>query len=137
VLANAPRDQVILMHDIHEPTVDGARAIFRGLKKKGFTLVTVSELYRRYEPAATTRCTRAEATRRSSTTRRAEETKRVRVPGELQDRLKRIPRGTWKRDVPAYGRTSRWGEPSWVAGNGETDVPADWLLVPADARLDR
>lgn len=50
VLGNASRDQVVLMHDIHESTVDGAQAIFRGLKKKGYTLVTVSELYPKARP---------------------------------------------------------------------------------------
>ncbi len=50
VLENASRDQVILMHDIHESTVDGAEAIFKGLKKQGFTLVTVSELYPKARP---------------------------------------------------------------------------------------
>jgi peptidoglycan-N-acetylglucosamine deacetylase len=50
VLDNAGRDDVVLMHDIHESTVDGARAIFRGLKKRGYTLVTVSELYPKLRP---------------------------------------------------------------------------------------
>jgi peptidoglycan-N-acetylglucosamine deacetylase len=50
VLYSAQRDQVVLMHDIHESTVDGAQAIFRGLKKRGFTLVTVSELYPKARP---------------------------------------------------------------------------------------
>lgn len=45
VLDNAARDQVVLMHDIHASTVDAAPAIFRGLKQRGYTLVTVSELY--------------------------------------------------------------------------------------------
>ena len=50
VLSNAGRDQVVLMHDIHESTVDGSQAIFRGLKKRGFTMVTVSELYPTLRP---------------------------------------------------------------------------------------
>ena len=50
VLSNAGRDQVVLMHDIHESTVDGSQAIFRGLKKRGFTMVTVSELYPKLRP---------------------------------------------------------------------------------------
>lgn len=36
---------IILMHDIHEPTVAAAEAIITGLQEKGFQLVTVSELY--------------------------------------------------------------------------------------------
>jgi peptidoglycan-N-acetylglucosamine deacetylase len=50
VLSNAGRDQVVLMHDIHPSTVDAAPAIFRGLKKRGYTLVTVSELYPKLRP---------------------------------------------------------------------------------------
>ena len=37
---------IILMHDIHQPTVAGADDIITGLQEKGFQLVTVSELYR-------------------------------------------------------------------------------------------
>ena len=36
---------IVLMHDIHEPTVAAAEAIITGLQEKGFQLVTVSELY--------------------------------------------------------------------------------------------
>lgn len=36
---------IILMHDIHEPTVAAAEDIIVGLQEKGFQLVTVSELY--------------------------------------------------------------------------------------------
>lgn len=50
VTSNAARDQVVLMHDIHEATVDAAPAIFKALKKRGFTLVTVSELYPTLRP---------------------------------------------------------------------------------------
>lgn len=32
------------MHDIHRSTVDGAPALIDALQKKGYTLVTVSEL---------------------------------------------------------------------------------------------
>ncbi len=46
----AARDEVVLMHDIHESTVDAAPAIFKGLKKRGFTMVTVSELYPKLRP---------------------------------------------------------------------------------------
>lgn len=45
VLGHAARDKVVLMHDIHGSTVDASQAIFRGLKKRGYTLVTVTELY--------------------------------------------------------------------------------------------
>lgn len=50
VLGNAARDQVVLMHDIHQSTVRAAPAIYRGLKKKGFTMVTVSELFPTLRP---------------------------------------------------------------------------------------
>lgn len=50
VLGSAARDNVVLMHDIHSSTVDAAPAIIRGLKKKGYTLVTVSELYPKLRP---------------------------------------------------------------------------------------
>ena len=46
----AARDEVVLMHDIHESTVDAASAVFKGLKKRGFTMVTVSELYPKLRP---------------------------------------------------------------------------------------
>jgi len=36
---------IILMHDIHEPTIVAAEDIIKGLQAKGFQLVTVSELY--------------------------------------------------------------------------------------------
>lgn len=45
VLSNARRNEVVLMHDIHYSTVAAAPRIIRGLKAKGYTLVTVSELY--------------------------------------------------------------------------------------------
>lgn len=37
---------IILMHDIHEPTVAGVEEIITGLQEKGFQLVTVTELYK-------------------------------------------------------------------------------------------
>ena len=37
---------IILMHDIHAPTVEGAEEIITGLQDKGFQLVTVTELYK-------------------------------------------------------------------------------------------
>ena len=36
---------IILMHDIHEPTIVAAEDIIKGLQAKGFQLVTVTELY--------------------------------------------------------------------------------------------
>lgn len=44
VLDQARPGSVILMHDIHGTTVDAAPAIIRGLKARGYTLVTMSEL---------------------------------------------------------------------------------------------
>lgn len=42
---SAKDGDIILMHDIHEPTVAGAEEIITGLQEKGFQLVTVTELY--------------------------------------------------------------------------------------------
>lgn len=50
VLDSAARNQVVLMHDIHPSTVAAAPQIFAGLKKAGFTMVTVSELYPKLRP---------------------------------------------------------------------------------------
>jgi peptidoglycan-N-acetylglucosamine deacetylase len=50
VLENAERNQVVLMHDIHFSTVRAAPQIIRGLKQRGYTLVTVSELYPKLRP---------------------------------------------------------------------------------------
>ncbi|NNG21198.1 polysaccharide deacetylase family protein [Naumannella sp. ID2617S] len=44
VLNEAGPNSVVLMHDLHATTVDAAPAIVRGLKDRGFTMVTVSEL---------------------------------------------------------------------------------------------
>ncbi len=44
VLDQAAPGQIVLMHDLHGTTVDAAPAIVRGLKERGYTLVTVSEL---------------------------------------------------------------------------------------------
>ncbi|WP_246187072.1 polysaccharide deacetylase family protein [Microlunatus speluncae] len=41
---NAHRNQVVLMHDIHQPTIDAQDDVISGLQDKGYTLVTVSEL---------------------------------------------------------------------------------------------
>ena len=56
------------MHDIHESTVDGAQAIFRGLKERGYTLAPSPSCTRNYARAGTTRPTKAAASRRSLTT---------------------------------------------------------------------
>lgn len=39
------RGGVVLYHDIHKPTVDAIPEVVDGLKKRGFTLVTVTELF--------------------------------------------------------------------------------------------
>ncbi len=44
VLNNVQDGDIILMHDIHSPTVDAALYLIPELKKRGYTLVTVSEL---------------------------------------------------------------------------------------------
>ncbi|MFI0371304.1 polysaccharide deacetylase family protein [Actinomadura sp. 1N219] len=36
---------IVLFHDIHKPSVDAIPKVVDGLKKRGFTLVTVSELF--------------------------------------------------------------------------------------------
>ncbi|MFI0353477.1 polysaccharide deacetylase family protein [Actinomadura sp. 9N407] len=45
---------VVLFHDIHKPTVTAVPEIVSGLEKRGFTLVTVSELFqsKRLKPGA-------------------------------------------------------------------------------------
>ncbi|OYO05857.1 polysaccharide deacetylase family protein [Enemella evansiae] len=44
VINEAGPNSVVLMHDLHSTTVDAAPAMVRGLKERGYTLVTVSEL---------------------------------------------------------------------------------------------
>ena len=44
VVNEAGPNSVVLMHDLHSTTVDAAPGIIRGLKDRGYTLVTVSEL---------------------------------------------------------------------------------------------
>ena len=44
VLNNAADGDIVLMHDIHEPTKEAALELIPKLRKKGFELVTVSEL---------------------------------------------------------------------------------------------
>lgn len=44
-LAGAKRNSIILMHDIHYSSVKATPGIIKELKKQGFTLVTVPELY--------------------------------------------------------------------------------------------
>lgn len=43
-LRDTKRGSIVLMHDIHAPTVDAVGAIVDGLREQGYTLVTVSEL---------------------------------------------------------------------------------------------
>lgn len=43
---------IILVHDIHASTVAAVDAIVKGLKNRGYELVTVSELIRRGRAAA-------------------------------------------------------------------------------------
>ena len=46
-IVNKAKDgDIVLMHDIHEPTIVAAEDIIKGLQAKGFQLVTVSELYK-------------------------------------------------------------------------------------------
>ena len=42
---DATPDGIVLMHDIHEETVAAAGAVADGLLERGFTLVTVSQLF--------------------------------------------------------------------------------------------
>ena len=51
VMNNVKDGDIVLMHDIHEPTKRAALSIIPQLKKKGYQLVTVSELaeYRGYK----------------------------------------------------------------------------------------
>lgn len=46
VMTSAKDGSIVLMHDIHQPTVAAAESIIPQLKKKGYQLVTVSELAR-------------------------------------------------------------------------------------------
>lgn len=43
--AGAPAGSVVLLHDIHKTTADAVPALLRDLRAKGYTFVTVSELY--------------------------------------------------------------------------------------------
>lgn len=45
VLDQARRDRIILLHDIYDGTVPAVPAIIDGLEKRGFTVVTVSQLF--------------------------------------------------------------------------------------------
>ncbi|GAB3755601.1 polysaccharide deacetylase family protein [Microlunatus parietis] len=50
VLRGAARNRIVLMHDIHRSTIAAQEGIIRGLKKRGYTLVTVSELLGKPKP---------------------------------------------------------------------------------------
>lgn len=43
-LSGAKRGSIVLLHDIHAPTVAAVPRIVAGLRERGFTLVTVSQL---------------------------------------------------------------------------------------------
>lgn len=43
-LAGVKPGSIVLMHDIHKPTVDAAPKLIKELKKRGYTLVTVPQL---------------------------------------------------------------------------------------------
>jgi peptidoglycan/xylan/chitin deacetylase (PgdA/CDA1 family) len=43
-VSEARPGSIILMHDIYSSTVDAVPAIIKGLRQRGFTLVTVSQL---------------------------------------------------------------------------------------------
>ena len=45
VLSETVPDSIVLMHDIHEQTVAGAAQIVDGLLERGYTLVTVNQLF--------------------------------------------------------------------------------------------
>jgi peptidoglycan/xylan/chitin deacetylase (PgdA/CDA1 family) len=49
-LRDARRGSIILVHDIHPTTVAGVPAIIKGLRAKGYTFVTVSQLLGRTKP---------------------------------------------------------------------------------------
>jgi peptidoglycan/xylan/chitin deacetylase (PgdA/CDA1 family) len=51
VMNNVQDGDIVLMHDIHEPSKEAALVLIRKLKQKGYQLVTVSELaeYRGYK----------------------------------------------------------------------------------------
>ncbi|MDX3233669.1 polysaccharide deacetylase family protein [Streptomyces sp. ME19-01-6] len=52
VLDQVDRDGVILLHDIYKGTVPAVPGILEGLKKRGYTVVTVSELMAPAKPEA-------------------------------------------------------------------------------------
>lgn len=50
VLRGAKRNRIVLMHDIHRTTIAAQADIIKALKKRGYTLVTVSELLGKPKP---------------------------------------------------------------------------------------
>lgn len=50
VLSQVKRNTVVLMHDIRPTTVDAIAVMVRELKRRGFTLVTVTQLFGRTRP---------------------------------------------------------------------------------------
>ena len=51
-VGGAKAGSIVLMHDIHAPTVDAVPRIVAGLRERGFTLVTVSQLLGPREPGS-------------------------------------------------------------------------------------
>lgn len=51
-VGGAKAGSIVLMHDIHAPTVDALPRVVAGLREKGFTLVTVSTLLGTREPGS-------------------------------------------------------------------------------------
>ena len=51
-VGDARAGSIVLMHDIHAPTVDAVPRVVAGLRERGFTLVTVSQLLGPQEPGS-------------------------------------------------------------------------------------
>lgn len=51
-VGDAKAGSIVLMHDIHAPTVDAVPRVVAGLRERGFTLVTVSQLLGPREPGS-------------------------------------------------------------------------------------
>lgn len=50
VVHGAKKNRIVLMHDIHQATIDAQEDIIEKLQEKGYTLVTVSELLGKTKP---------------------------------------------------------------------------------------
>ena len=51
-VGDARAGSIVLMHDIHAPTLDAVPRVVAGLRERGFTLVTVSQLLGPQEPGS-------------------------------------------------------------------------------------